>query len=155
MRDCSTRWSSAARAAAAATFPPAPGQAGGLAQAGVVGRVVAVRQGPGHRPELAGSDPGAAGEEAAQPQVPGPVEQHGVGRLAVAAGPAQLLVVGVEGVGGVGVEHEADVGLVDPHAEGGGGDDHRPGAGHERLLGRSPVEAPDHHHRVAQPQPLG
>ena len=45
------------------------------------------------------------------------------GRLAVAPRPADLLVVGVGGVGHVVGVDEADVGLVDHHAEGGGGDD--------------------------------
>ena len=50
-------------------------------------------------------------------------------RLAVTPGPADLLVVGVDRLGHVGVGHEADVRLVDPHPERGGGYDdvERPG----------------------------
>src|SRR5207237_4205220 len=66
---------------------------------------------------------GAAGEEAADRLVLGAVEDAGDGRLPVAPRPSHLLVVGVDRVGESGVEDEADVGLVDPHPEGGGGDD--------------------------------
>jgi hypothetical protein len=79
---------------------------------------------------------------------------------AVPAGAAQLLVVGVQGLGRVGVEHEADVRLVDPHSEGGGGDDHRVPVGHERLLGGPAVGRPEpgmvgHRGRPGAGQPLG
>jgi hypothetical protein len=40
---------------------------------------------------------------------------------AVAAGAPELLVVGVEGAGDVGVQDPADIGLVDAHPEGDGG----------------------------------
>ena len=45
-------------------------------------------------------------------------EHQGAPRgVAVAAGPAELLVEGLDGAREVGVDHEADVGLVDPQAE--------------------------------------
>jgi hypothetical protein len=56
-------------------------------------------------------------EELAQAEVLGPVVQDGGGRVPVTSGAPDLLVVGVEGLGDVGVDHEADVGLVDAHAE--------------------------------------
>ena len=51
------------------------------------------------------------------------VEQQRVGALAVAAGPADLLVVGLGAVGHVEMGHEAHVGAVDAHAEGDRGHD--------------------------------
>ena len=51
------------------------------------------------------------------------VEQDGAGGLAVASGAADLLVVGLDGAGERGVDDGADVGFVDAHAEGDGGDD--------------------------------
>ena len=51
------------------------------------------------------------------------VHQHGPRRLAVAAGSADLLVVPLERSGQRGVDHGADVGLVDAHPEGDGRDD--------------------------------
>ena len=51
-------------------------------------------------------------------------EQHAAGELAIPPGAARLLVVGL-GCGGQGpVDHEADLRLVDAHAERAGGDDH-------------------------------
>ena len=50
-------------------------------------------------------------------------EQQGLGRQAVAAGAAGLLVVALDGLGQVVVDDEAHVALVDAHAEGDGGDD--------------------------------
>ena len=51
------------------------------------------------------------------------IKQDGVGGLAVAAGAADLLVVGFGAVGHVEMDDEADVWTVDAHAEGDGGDD--------------------------------
>ena len=65
-----------------------------------------------------------AGEEAPQAEVLRAVEQHDLGGLAVAAGAPDLLVVGVQRLGDVGVEDPAHVGLVDAHAERGRRDDH-------------------------------
>jgi hypothetical protein len=45
------------------------------------------------------------------------VEEHATGRLAVAAGTSALLVVGRQRPRHVVVDDEADVGLVDSHAE--------------------------------------
>ena len=55
---------------------------------------------------------------AAQLDVAGAVERQRVGGQAVAAGAADLLVIGLDRGRHVGVEHEAHVGLVDAHAEG-------------------------------------
>ena len=55
-----------------------------------------------------------------------PVGQPGGGRQPVPAGAAGLLVVALDGLGQVEVGDEADVGLVDAHAERDGGH-HRPG----------------------------
>ena len=82
---------------------------------------------------------GALDEELLHVAVGGVEQKQAARGPAVAARPARLLVVGLEAAGQVVVDHEADVGLVDPHAEGGGGhDDLRP-ALHERLLGRAAV----------------
>ncbi len=51
------------------------------------------------------------------------VEEHRSRRLPVASGAADLLVVGLDAAGKRGVDDGADVGLVDAHAEGDGGDD--------------------------------
>ena len=48
------------------------------------------------------------------------VERERVGGQAIAAGAADLLIIGFDRRGHVGVKDEADVGLVDPHAEGDG-----------------------------------
>ena len=64
--------------------------------------------------------------------------------MAVAAGAADLLVVGLDGAGQRGVDDGADVGLVDAHAEGDGRDDHLELAGEEvalHALARAGVEA--------------
>ena len=87
-----------------------------------------------HLGDLVDLDVAGPGEEAPQPDVLAAVEEHGVGRLAVAARAAELLVVGVERLGGVGVDHTAHVGLVDAHAERGRGHDDVEVAGHEALL---------------------
>lgn len=51
------------------------------------------------------------------------VHQVGAAEQAVAAGAANLLVVAFEGCGHAGMNHGADIGLVDAHAKGDGGDD--------------------------------
>ena len=56
-----------------------------------------------------------------------------LGRIAVAPGAADLLPVGLQRAGRIGVDDEAHVGLVDPHAEGDGRHHHR-GVGLEELL---------------------
>ena len=78
----------------------------------------------------------AAGEEALQADVLGPVEEHDLGGLAVAPGAPGLLVVGVERLGDLGVVDPAHVVLVDAHPERGGGDDDADLAVHEALLDR-------------------
>ena len=69
------------------------------------------------------------------------VEQHALRRLAVATGAAGLLVVGFERPRQVEVDDRADVGLVDAHAEGVGGDDDLGLAAHEPVLGLGPLLA--------------
>ena len=59
-------------------------------------------------------------------QVAGAVEGDAFGRRAVSAGPPHLLPIGFDRGRRVGVDDIADVGLVDAHAKGDGGDDHRP-----------------------------
>ena len=46
------------------------------------------------------------------------IERERVGGQAIAAGAADLLIIGLDRRRHVGVKDEADVGLVDPHAEG-------------------------------------
>ena len=58
---------------------------------------------------------------AAQANVAHAVERQRVGRQAVAAGAADLLIIAFDVGGEIGVEHEADIRLVDAHAEGDGG----------------------------------
>src|SRR5690606_301019 len=62
------------------------------------------------------------------------VRHEGVGRLAVAAGAARLLVVALEALGQVEVRHEANVGLVDAHAERDGGYHDHPVLAQETFL---------------------
>ena len=64
-------------------------------------------------------------------------EQHGAAGLAVAAGAADLLVVALDAAGQGRVDHRADVGLVDAHAEGDRRHDHLELAGQERGLDAS------------------
>ena len=73
------------------------------------------------------------------PDVGEPVEHVRLGRRAVAPGPADLLVVSLDAARQVGVEDIAHVRLVDPHAEGDGGDDDHAGIGHEDVLVRLPL----------------
>src|SRR3954451_241792 len=77
---------------------------------------------------------GPAGEKAADRLVLWPVEDAGGGEVSIAPGATDLLVVGVDRVGEAGVEDEADVRLVDPHPEGGGGDDRLDLVVHEGVL---------------------
>ena len=51
------------------------------------------------------------------------VEQDGARGKAIASGAADFLVEGFDGCGKRGVDDRANVGLVDAHAEGDGGDD--------------------------------
>ena len=50
-------------------------------------------------------------------EILGPVQKARIGRLPVAAGAAELLVVRVERGRRVGMQHPAHVGLVDAHPE--------------------------------------
>ena len=79
----------------------------------------------------------AAGEEELLDRLVAVQEEEGaVGDLAVAAGAARLLVVGVEPGRHLVVEDEARVGLVDAEAEGVGRDHDARAAGHEVVLAR-------------------
>ena len=62
-------------------------------------------------------------EELLEAAVGEAVEEDGAGGKAVATGAADLLVVGFDGAGEGDVDDGADVGFVDAHAEGDGGDD--------------------------------
>ena len=62
------------------------------------------------------------------------VGHPGVGGLAVAAGAAGLLVVGLDALRQIEMRDEAHVGLVDAHAEGDGGDDDDAVLAQEALL---------------------
>src|SRR5918999_1175754 len=73
-------------------------------------------------------------EEPPQPEVLRAIEEDRLRRLAVAPGAADLLVVGVERVRDRRVVDPPHVGLVDAHAERGGGGDGLQVAGHEPLL---------------------
>ena len=65
-------------------------------------------------------------------------EEHAARRIAVAARAARLLIVAFEVARQVVVDHRAHVGLVDAHAEGDGGDQHRHLVADEaRLIGRA------------------
>ena len=63
-----------------------------------------------------------------------PVGHPGIGRQAVAAGAAGLLVVALDALRQVEMRDEAHVGLVDAHAEGDGGDHHDAVLALEALL---------------------
>ena len=54
--------------------------------------------------------------------------------MPVAAGPAGLLIIGFQAAGHVVVDDEADVGLVDAHAEGQRGHDDLDASRHEGVL---------------------
>ena len=55
--------------------------------------------------------------QAAQPDVAHAVERQRIGGQPVAAGAADFLIIAFDAGRHVGMEHEADIGLVDPHAE--------------------------------------
>ncbi len=73
--------------------------------------------------ELGGYGVVALEEEVVHLAVGEAVEEDGAGGQAVAAGAADLLVEGFDGGGQGVVDDGADVGLIDAHAEGDGGDD--------------------------------
>ena len=66
--------------------------------------------------------------------IPRAEEEDAVRRLPVPPGPAGLLVIGLQAFGHVVVDHVADVGLVNAHAEGVGGHHHRLAVKLEVLL---------------------
>ena len=72
---------------------------------------------------------------------PGAKSKHATRGLAVAPGSAGFLIVGFERARHVVVDHRADVGLVDAHAEGVGGDDDLGLAAHEPFLRLVPLLA--------------
>ena len=57
-----------------------------------------------------------------------------LGRIPVAARASDLLVIRLDAARKIGMEDVAHVRLVDPHAEGDGGDDHHARLGHECVL---------------------
>jgi hypothetical protein len=73
-------------------------------------------------------------EELLGPHVGRREEERATGGQAVASGAADLLVIRLERARHVGVRHEAQVALVDPHAEGVGGGDHLDAAREEIVL---------------------
>ena len=76
------------------------------------------------------------------------VKREGVRRQAVAAGAADLLIIGFDRRGHVGVKDEADVRLVDAHAEGDGGADNAIVLAQEGVvIGRA--------HRMLEPGVIG
>ena len=77
----------------------------------------------------------AAEEEGLGPPFQPLGEEHAARRLAVPPGAPRLLVVRLQRARQVVVDDEADIRLVDPHAEGVGGHDHPQLAGHEAVLG--------------------
>ena len=84
--------------------------------------------------EVGGGRVVAVEEEVVHLAVGEAVEQDGAGGQAVAAGAADLLVEGFDGCGQGGVDDGADIGFVDAHAEGDGGDDDFELAGLEAAL---------------------
>ena len=102
-----------------------------------VGHLVVVGEEGGDAGEIGGGGVVALEEEVVHLAVGEGVEEDGAGGLAIAAGAADLLVVGFDGAGERGVDDGADVGLVDAHAEGDGGDDDFELAGLEAGAGRA------------------
>jgi hypothetical protein len=78
---------------------------------------------------------------AAQADVVGAIERQRVGRRAVAPGAADLLVIALDRLRQVGMGDPADVGLVDAHAEGDGGDDDQPVLAAGTALDLAPLPA--------------
>ena len=66
----------------------------------------------------------AVDQKAAHTEIVAVPQQMAAGRVAIAAGAARLLVVGLDALGHVVVNHVAHVGLVDAHAKGVGGNHH-------------------------------
>ena len=77
---------------------------------------------------------GELDEELAQATVAGRVVEDALGGVAVASGAARFLVVGLDRLGQVVVDDEADVGLVDAEAEGVGRDDDADAVAGEGVL---------------------
>ena len=66
----------------------------------------------------------AVDQKAAHAEIVAVPQQVTAGRIAIAAGAARLLVVGLDALGHVVMDHVAHVGLVDAHAKGVGGNHH-------------------------------
>ena len=66
--------------------------------------------------------------------IPAREQQHALGCRSVASGASGLLVVALDVLGHVVVQHEANVGLIDAHAEGVGGHHHPAAVVDEVLL---------------------
>src|ERR1700722_5959005 len=71
---------------------------------------------------------------ATQGNVAGAIESERIGRQAVPARAADLLIVRLDRRGQIGVKNKAHVRLVDPPAEGNGGEDDDSGLSQERVL---------------------
>jgi hypothetical protein len=99
-----------------------------------VGHLEVFGEDGGYAGELGGWGVVALEEEVVHLAVGEGVQEDGAGGEAVAAGSADLLVVGLDGAGEGDVDDGADVGLVDAHAEGDGGDDDLELAGEEVAL---------------------
>ena len=89
-----------------------------------VGHLVVVGEECGDAGEFGDGGVVALEEEVVHLAVGEGVEEDGAGGLPVASGAADLLVVLLDGAGECGVDDGADVGFVDAHAEGDGGDDY-------------------------------
>ena len=66
--------------------------------------------------------------------VAGAIEREGIRRQSIAPRAADLLIIGFDRGGHVGVKDELDVRLVDAHAEGDGGADHATVLAQERVV---------------------
>ena len=89
-----------------------------------------------------------------------PPEEMRDRRFAIAAGAARFLIIALDRLGQAGMGDEAHVGLVDPHAEGDGGDHHHILAGDEGglvggALGRVHAGMIGAHRPAVAPQRLG
>ena len=89
-----------------------------------IGHLVVVVEERGDASEFGDGGIVALEEEVVHLAVGEGVEEDGAGGLAIASGAADLLVVLLDGAGERGVDDGADVGFVDAHAEGDGGDDY-------------------------------
>ena len=90
-------------------------------------------------PDQLGRRVGTGQEELLGAHVGRGEQQRAARGKTVAARPPDLLIVGLDAAGQLGMHHEADVGLVHSHAEGVGRRDHIERPGEERVLNPVPV----------------